>query len=48
MELFTQTPLSWAERHGQEEVDRLLVERDDVEADAKDKVGRTPLSQATK
>lgn len=39
------TPLSWAEnRH--EAVVKLLVERDDVEADSKDWYGWTPLSRA--
>jgi len=36
------TLLSWAAEGGHEAVVRLLVERDDVEADAKDEDGRTP------
>ena len=38
-----QTPLLWAAAMGHEAVVRLLVERDDVEADLKDQRGRTPL-----
>jgi ankyrin repeat protein len=38
-----QTPLSEAAGSGREAVVKLLVERDDVEADSKDYDGRTPL-----
>jgi hypothetical protein len=44
--VFCRTPLSWAAIEGYERVVKLLVERDDVEADSKDKWGRTPLSWA--
>ncbi|KFY17788.1 hypothetical protein V492_00386 [Pseudogymnoascus sp. VKM F-4246] len=37
------TPLWIAAEHGREAVVRLLVEREDVEADSKDEHGRTPL-----
>ena len=37
------TPLSWAAERGHETVVRLLVERDDVDINAKDADGRTPL-----
>jgi ankyrin repeat protein len=42
----SRTPLYWAAGGGHEAVVRLLVERDDVEADSKDGSGRTPLSRA--
>ena len=37
------TPLIWAAMNGQEAVVRLLIERDDVDINAKDRDGRTPL-----
>ncbi|KAI9824247.1 MAG: hypothetical protein M1832_002054 [Thelocarpon impressellum] len=37
------TLLGWAAAEGHEAIVRLLVDRDDVEADAKDQDGRTPL-----
>jgi hypothetical protein len=40
------TPLWWAAEHGHEAVVKLLVERDDVEADSKNRCGQTPLSRA--
>ncbi|KFZ00714.1 hypothetical protein V500_00962, partial [Pseudogymnoascus sp. VKM F-4518 (FW-2643)] len=40
------TALSWAAEKGDEAVVKLLVERDDVVADSKDKDGRTALSWA--
>lgn len=36
----------WVRREDREPLVRLLVKRDDVEADSKDKGGRTPLSHA--
>ncbi|KAF8243907.1 hypothetical protein K440DRAFT_663812 [Wilcoxina mikolae CBS 423.85] len=45
--LATISPLSWAARAGHEAVVRLLLARDDVEADSKDtRYGQTPLSWA--
>ena len=43
---FGWTPLSWAAINGHEGVVRLLAEREDVEADSKNKDGNTPLSCA--
>ncbi|KAF8417386.1 hypothetical protein EV426DRAFT_376156 [Tirmania nivea] len=40
------TPLSYAAENGHKDVVRLLVEREDVDADSKNKSGRTPLSYA--
>ncbi|RYP68349.1 hypothetical protein DL771_006735 [Monosporascus sp. 5C6A] len=40
------TPLWWAAAKGHEAVVKLLIERDDVEADSKDESGQTPLSWA--
>ncbi|KFY52229.1 hypothetical protein V496_08591 [Pseudogymnoascus sp. VKM F-4515 (FW-2607)] len=40
------TPLSWAAQHGQVATVKLLVERNDVNADSRDNKGRTPLLQA--
>ena len=37
------TPLSWAAASGHEAVVKVLLERDEVEADSKDDDGRTPL-----
>ena len=37
------TPLSWAAENGYEAVVKLLVEREDVDADSKDRDGRTSL-----
>ena len=45
-EYFEWTALMLAVESGHEAVVKLLVERDDVEADSKDKNGRTPLSHA--
>ncbi|KAI9843643.1 MAG: hypothetical protein M1837_006225 [Sclerophora amabilis] len=42
------TPLSWAAQWGHEAVVKLLVERDDVEAESKDKYGWRPLSHAAR
>ncbi|MCJ1255063.1 hypothetical protein MMC24_002879 [Lignoscripta atroalba] len=39
-------PLSYAAENGHEAVVRLLMTRDDVEADSRDQYGRTPLSLA--
>jgi ankyrin repeat protein len=41
---YGQTPLSLAAEYGHEAVVKLLVEREDIEADSKDANGRTPLS----
>ena len=43
---YARTPLSYAAESGHEAVVKLLIERDDVEADSKDFSGRTPLSYA--
>ncbi|EGN91795.1 hypothetical protein SERLA73DRAFT_192006 [Serpula lacrymans var. lacrymans S7.3] len=40
------TPFSYAGWYGQVEIARLLLARDDVEADSKNEEGRTPLSFA--
>ncbi|KAF8421814.1 ankyrin repeat-containing domain protein [Tirmania nivea] len=40
------SPLSWAAQKGHEAVVRLLLERNDVNVDAKDNRGRTPFSWA--
>ena len=37
------TPLSWAAKGGHEEVVRMLLERDDLDLNAADGRGRTPL-----
>ena len=41
-----QTPLSWAATYGHEAVVKLLLARNDVEADSRDENGRSPLSWA--
>jgi ankyrin repeat protein len=40
------TPLSWAASQGAEQIVRLLLERQDVDPDSRDKYNRTPLSYA--
>ena len=42
------TPLSYAAMYGQEAIVKLLLERDDVEADSKDILGYTPLTYAAR
>ncbi|KFY95382.1 hypothetical protein V498_03381, partial [Pseudogymnoascus sp. VKM F-4517 (FW-2822)] len=42
------TPLSWAAQHGQVATVKILVERNDVNADLRDNKGQTPLSWAAR
>ena len=37
------TPLAWAAKGGHEEVVAMLLERDDVDSSAADRLGQTPL-----
>ena len=41
------TPLSWAAGRGEEAMVQLLIERDDVDINSRDRLGLTPLARAS-